>query len=77
MILEDEMRDLRLADNAIAAARSRIGRQLELLQVLERDGHDTELAEKLLAEMRRTLQTMIEHRAIIATAIGSIKSKKP
>ncbi|MEM5434616.1 hypothetical protein [Paraburkholderia diazotrophica] len=76
MNLEDEMRDLQLADNAIAAARSRIARQVELLQALEKDGRNTRLAEKLLAEMQRTLRTMIEFRAVIATAIDSMTSKK-
>ncbi|MEM5389950.1 hypothetical protein VSR68_41520 [Paraburkholderia phymatum] len=75
MNLDDEMRDLRQADDAISAARSRIRRQFELLQALERDGHNTGLAEKLLAEMQNTLQAMIEYRATIAAAIDSIKSK--
>jgi hypothetical protein len=44
MNLEDEARDLRLDDDAIAASRCRIGRQLELLQVLERWAQ-SELAE--------------------------------
>ncbi|MGF6974109.1 hypothetical protein QFZ94_002536 [Paraburkholderia sp. JPY465] len=41
MNLHDEIRDLRQADDAISAAQSRNGHQLELLQALERDGHST------------------------------------
>jgi hypothetical protein len=77
MNLDDKMRDLRQADDAISAAHSRIGRQFELLRALERDGHNTGLAEKLLSEMQSTLQVMIEYRATIAAAIDSIKSRKP
>ncbi|SEI63704.1 hypothetical protein [Paraburkholderia diazotrophica] len=76
MNLDDEMRDLRQADDAISAAQSRIGRQFELLQALDRDGHNTGQAEKLLAEMQKALQVMIQYRATIAAAIDSIKAKK-
>jgi hypothetical protein len=76
MNLEDEMRDLKRADEGIAAARSRIDHQLALLQTLEQHGHDTALAEGLLAEMRQTLAAMIEYRTTIAAAIDSIMSKK-
>jgi hypothetical protein len=66
----EELRHLRRADADIAAARSRIERQLELVGRLQEHGHDAETARSVLQTMRETLQLMEDHRELILKELG-------
>jgi hypothetical protein len=57
---------LALAVEHIADAQRRIDRQRQLVDELERDGHDTKEARALLETMLKLLQQMERHRDYLA-----------
>ena len=67
-----ELRHMNEADAHIADAERRITKQGILLDELRRDGHDTQEAERLLHEFRKTLEALYRHRKIIAETIVQI-----
>lgn len=74
--LEGELRALDKADLDIESASERIQRQTELVQEMERDGHDASLAVKLLATMKESLHAMIDHRALIVERIDHLRQRQ-
>ncbi|MFC0398789.1 hypothetical protein [Paraburkholderia rhizosphaerae] len=71
--LERELDRLRVADAHIARRRNLIERQLRTVHELARDGHDTGSAIRLLQELRRSLEAMVEHRAVIQETIEMLR----
>lgn len=69
MNLDDEMRHLAKADVDIEQGRAAIVRQGEIVDELKRDGHDTDMAVKLLATLQGTLNAMLEHRRLIVERV--------
>jgi hypothetical protein len=62
---EQKLRDLVEADQHIASAEALIARQQTVVEELQRDGHDTAMAEGLLETMRQSLRQMHVHRRLI------------
>jgi hypothetical protein len=76
MDLEQEENALRVANRDIAEAKERIKRQTDLIENLRQDGHDIKSALALLAVMQETLQTMQQHRDMIAETVDKIRQGK-
>ncbi|WP_157697594.1 hypothetical protein [Caballeronia calidae] len=72
MDLETEETQLRQADEHLALAERQIQHQELIVQDLEKDGHDTSLALKLLRTMRDTRNVMQSNKACIVASIGRI-----
>ena len=53
---------IRLLFSASAISRTQIGRQWEIIQELERDGHNSNLARKALATPLQTQKAHLDHR---------------
>lgn len=68
----DEVAALALADEHLRRAEGAIQSQTHVLDMLKESGHDTQAAEKLLAEMQHALVAMQHHRALIVQAIQDI-----
>jgi hypothetical protein len=60
-----ELEHLRKAEQDIANGRERIMRQNQLIEGLERHGHDATTAKALLSTMHASLSVMEEHRVLI------------
>lgn len=75
MDLNDEKQLLAKADIDIDQARARILRQGDIVDELQRDGHDTAAARDLLATLQATLNAMIEHRRLIVEHIERLERK--
>lgn len=60
-----EREHLAQADRHIAEAKKHIARQWEVIQQLTRDGHETDLAEKMLHILQDTLAAFERHRQLI------------
>jgi hypothetical protein len=69
--LSRELDDLVRADDLIAQAVDRCGRQRNLVAELECDGHDTRQAQRLLETMEAVLQTFEQHRDTIIEAVAA------
>jgi len=69
MDLEHELQQLHLADQHIARGRNLIECQMRTIHKLQRDGHDTSQAVRLLNELRASLEAMMEHRAVIQETV--------
>ncbi|CAD6536917.1 hypothetical protein ACFQ3P_19225 [Paraburkholderia sabiae] len=76
MDLEQQLGNLRLADEHIARGRSLIEHQLETVHKLKLSGDDAESAIELLREMRVSLEAMMDHRAVIEETIEMIRVEK-
>lgn len=72
MDLETEEMQLRQADDHLAMAERQIHHQEMIIHELEKDGHDTSLALKLLRTMRDTRNVMQSHKACIVASIEHI-----
>jgi hypothetical protein len=75
MNIDDEKAALEKADIDIASARERITHQQALILELERDGHETSEASKLLSVLCETLRVMIEYRATIVDQINRLSKR--
>ena len=53
------------AEEKIKEAKARITDQERRIEQLTADGHDTGQAERMLANLKKMLQTMVQHRNII------------
>jgi hypothetical protein len=62
---EHEIRELELADRHVRDGRERVRRQIAVVRELRDDGHDTELARKLLAVLRSSVAVTRQHRALM------------
>lgn len=60
-----EVQELEVADRHIRDGRERVRRQITLVRALHGDGHDTELARKLLAVLRSSVAVTRQHRALM------------
>jgi hypothetical protein len=60
-----ELVHLRKAEEDLAKGRERVTRQDQLIQDLERHGHDATTAKAVLATMHETLLVMEQHRQLI------------
>ncbi|MDR5756471.1 hypothetical protein [Caballeronia sp. LZ035] len=76
MNLDDEKQHLAKADIDIDQAHARIVRQGEIIHELQRDGHDADMAVKLLITLQGTLNAMIEHRRLIAKRIEKLEREE-
>jgi hypothetical protein len=74
MDIETEKRLLVKADHDIAEGDHRIQRQIEILIELERNGHDTEQAMKLLSVLRESQQALRDHRDLIVENITRLSN---
>ena len=68
-----EMRHLEMADRHLAEGGERITRQEALVATLDRDGHDTTEARRLLESLRRMQEEGIKHRLRILEALSEPK----
>jgi len=57
--------DLRLAAEHVARAEIIVARQEEIIEELERDGHDAKAARTLLEQFRSTLDVFKKHKRYI------------
>jgi hypothetical protein len=73
----DWLADLELASRHIAEGEINVARQRGLVTWLERGGHPTEQAEKLLKLLENILQEMIKHKEFIEAEIkaGLVQTK--
>ena len=74
--LPDEIRLLEKADRDIEAGEARVREQTALIEELERDGHDTSLALKLLTTLKDSLQAMVAHRTLILERIQYLNRER-
>jgi hypothetical protein len=74
MKLDEELGNLRIADEHIARGRNLIEQQLETVHKLKLRGDDPDSAITLLRELRLSLEAMMEHRAVIEETIAMIRS---
>ncbi|SAK88097.1 hypothetical protein AWB76_06280 [Caballeronia temeraria] len=74
--LDDELRALSKADADLMDADARIQHQIDLIVELERDGHDTRAAKKLLAVFRETRAAMQGHRDLIAELVERMTAER-
>jgi len=58
-------RDLQQVERHVAEGRSHIAKQVAIIAALERDGHDSATAKKVLAILQKTQQMHEEHREMI------------
>jgi hypothetical protein len=72
--IEEEEAQLSRADYHIQRAQENIERQKELVQELDKDGHDTSNALRLLATLKDTLVAMQEHRQLIIEEIARLRN---
>jgi hypothetical protein len=70
-----EGRTLAQADQDIAEGERRVASQMLLIEQLRTDGHDTRLAEKLLAGLVATLTEWRTHRELIIQRIAQLNSR--
>ncbi|HEX2726229.1 MAG TPA: hypothetical protein VHN20_10450 [Beijerinckiaceae bacterium] len=70
-----EGRTLARADQDITEGERRVAAQLLLIEQLRADGHDTRLAEKLLAGLEATLTEWRTHRELIIQRIAQLNSR--
>ena len=68
--LQRERADVAKADADIAEREARLARQEQIVAELDRDGHDTADATKLLAVLRQTLEAW---RSLRAQIVGMIE----
>lgn len=71
--LQTEREHLSKADRHIVAGERRIAAQALLVGRLHRGGHDTGEAERLLLNLRQTLETWRDHREAILREIGRLE----
>jgi hypothetical protein len=69
-MMSKETADLAQAERHLVEYRQRIADQERRILELQRDGHSTEEAEKLLAEFRETQRLGEEHRELILLAMA-------
>ena len=69
-----ELRHLEMADRHLAEGAERIGRQEEIVAALDRDGHDTTEARRLLELLRGVQEQGIIHRRHILEALSKPES---
>lgn len=67
--LEEELEDLDETDRAIKLAEKRLDSQKRRLAQLKADGVQSQSAERILADMNRSLEDLIRHRALVVQAI--------
>ncbi len=65
-----ELRHLQEADRHVAETEGRIAHQEALVATLDRDGHDTIEATKLLHVLRDLLEQLTIHRGLILEALA-------
>jgi hypothetical protein len=70
-----EHRTLVQADEDISEGERRVAAQMLLLEQLRADGHDTRLAEKLLASLQATLTEWRTHRELIVKRIAQLNGR--
>jgi hypothetical protein len=68
---DQRRRHLAQAERHIAEAHVYIGRQRELIEMLRRDGHETDLAESMLHAMETSLHAFEHHRKLILEQVES------
>ena len=64
-------RHLELANRHVAEGQKRVDAQITLVVKLDRDGHDTRQAKKLLEQFEQILALQIEHRNRIVQELGA------
>lgn len=69
-----ELRHLEMADRHLAEGAERIGRQEEMVATLDRGGHDTKEAVKLLELLRGVQEQGVVHRQSILQALNEPES---
>jgi hypothetical protein len=72
-----ERRHLSIANAHVAKAEWVIREQVAILGKLDRDGHDTKLAEDTLRAFEANLQVMREHRDLIIRSIEETDMSAP
>jgi hypothetical protein len=70
-----EGRTLAQADQDIAKGERRVAAQMLLIEQLREDGHDTGLAEKLLASLQASLSEWRTHRELIMQRIAQLNGR--
>jgi hypothetical protein len=70
-----EGRTLVQADEDIVQGERRVAAQMLLVEQLRAEGHDTSLAEKLLASLQATLSEWRTHRALIVQRIAQLDAR--
>lgn len=74
MDADKERRDLAQADHHVLEGERRVAEQENRLAELGRDGHDTQLAQQVLASLKHSLELQYAHRALIIEALKTMKS---
>lgn len=67
--LEEDLEDLDETHRAIALTEKRLDSQKRRIAQLKEDGIECHSAEKMLADMHRSLKDLIRHRALVIQAI--------
>ena len=75
--IEHEVRELEVADRHVRDGRERVRRQITLVRALQDDGHDTELACKLLAVLRSSVAVTRLHRALMLEILADHNNRHP
>jgi hypothetical protein len=70
-----EGRTLAQADQDIVDGERRVAAQMLLVEQLRADGHDTHLAEKLLASLQASLSEWRAHRELIVQRIAQLNGR--
>jgi hypothetical protein len=68
---------LELANRHLAEGQKRIGRQIELIAELERDGHGTAQAKGLLKQFEETLALQVKTRDRIVRELAETQDASP
>jgi hypothetical protein len=62
--------NLALAEKHLVQARAHVEQQRRIVDALERDGHNSELARKILATFKQLLELQIEDRERLITLLS-------
>ena len=72
--LEQQLQEAR---DEIAKGERQISRQWDIIQELERDGHNSNLARKVLAKLLQTQEEHLEHRDQLVKMLEALGSPEP
>ncbi|WP_336490267.1 hypothetical protein [Methylobacterium nigriterrae] len=75
--LKKEQADLAKAEQDIVEGERRVAEQELLIAQLRSEGHDTALAEQLLATLKATLAEWYAHRETILCTIHRLQAREP
>jgi len=73
---EQELRDLEAAKSRIAQGERLVAEQEQRLEVLRKDGHPTEKAEQVLANLRHAVQALRASQAVIERTLQNMEAGK-